>query len=116
MDKETRSIDGDNPAAMRYTEARLRKVAEDMLSDLDKETVDFRPNFDEPEGTHRFACQDSKPSCQRRSRNCGRHGHQHASPQLDGSGGGMVHLVDNPDCTIEDLMTFVKAPDFPTGG
>ena len=41
------SIDGDNPAAMRYTEARLRKVAEDMLSDLDKETVDFRPNFDE---------------------------------------------------------------------
>ena len=111
------SIDGDNPAAMRYTEARLRKVAEDMLSDLDKETVDFRPNFDEslkeptvlPAKIPNLLVNGAAGIAVGMATNMPPH-------NLTEVVEGMVHLVDNPDCTIEDLMIFVKAPDFPTGG
>jgi DNA gyrase subunit A len=111
------SIDGDNPAAMRYTEARLRKVAEDMLADLEKETVDFRPNFDEslkeptvlPAKIPNLLVNGAAGIAVGMATNMPPH---NLSEVVD----GMVHLVDNPDCTVDDLMEFVKAPDFPTGG
>ena len=111
------SIDGDNPAAMRYTEARLRKVAEDMLADLEKETVDFRPNFDEslkeptvlPSKIPNLLVNGAAGIAVGMATNMPPH---NLSEVVD----GMVHLVDNPDCTVDDLMEFVKAPDFPTGG
>ena len=102
---------------MRYTEARLRKVAEDMLSDLDKETVDFRPNFDEslkeptvlPAKIPNLLVNGAAGIAVGMATNMPPH---NLTEVVD----GMVHLVDNPDCTVEDLMAFVKAPDFPTGG
>jgi DNA gyrase subunit A len=111
------SIDGDNPAAMRYTEARLRKVAEDMLADLEKETVDFRPNFDEslkeptvlPAKIPNLLVNGAAGIAVGMATNMPPH---NLTEVVD----GMVHLVDNPDCTVDDLMEFVKAPDFPTGG
>ena len=111
------SIDGDNPAAMRYTEARLRKAAEEMLADLDKETVDFRPNFDEslkeptvlPSKIPNLLVNGAAGIAVGMATNMPPH---NLSEVVD----GMVHLVDNPDCTVEDLMEHVKAPDFPTGG
>ncbi|MBA2674071.1 DNA gyrase subunit A [Ramlibacter sp.] len=111
------SVDGDNAAAMRYTEIRLAKIAQEMLTDIDKETVDFQPNYD---GSEREpAVLPSK------------------LPNLliNGSGGiavGMatnipphnlnevvdacLHLLKNPDATIDELMEIVPAPDFPTAG
>ncbi|MDA9756198.1 DNA gyrase subunit A [Flavobacteriales bacterium] len=111
------SIDGDNPAAMRYTEARLRKVAEDMLADLDKETVDFRPNFDEslkeptvlPSKIPNLLVNGAAGIAVGMATNMPPH---NLTEVVD----GMVHLVDNPDCAVDDLMEHVKAPDFPTGG
>ena len=111
------SIDGDNPAAMRYTEARLRKAAEEMLADLDKETVDFRPNFDEslkeptvlPSKIPNLLVNGAAGIAVGMATNMPPH---NLSEVVD----GMVHLVDNPNCTVEDLMEHVKAPDFPTGG
>ncbi|MEE2837945.1 MAG: DNA gyrase subunit A [Bacteroidota bacterium] len=111
------SIDGDNPAAMRYTEARLRKAAEEMLADLDKETVDFRPNFDEslkeptvlPSKIPNLLVNGAAGIAVGMATNMPPH---NLSEVVD----GMVHLVDNPDCTVEDLMEHVKAPYFPTGG
>ena len=110
------SIDGDNPAAMRYTEAR-QKVAEDMLSDLEKETVDFRPNFDEslkeltvlPAKIPNLLVNGAAGIAVGMATNMPPH---NLSEVVD----GMVHLVDNPECTVDDLIEFVKAPDFPTGG
>ena len=111
------SIDGDSPAAMRYTEARLNKIGEDMMQDINKETVDFQPNYDE---------KDVEP-CVLSTR----------IPNLlvNGATGiavGMatnmpthnlrevinacVAYIDNPELTTEELMEYVKAPDFPTGG
>ena len=111
------SIDGDSPAAMRYTEARLNKIGEDMMQDINKETVDFKPNYDE---------KDVEP-CVLSTR----------IPNLlvNGATGiavGMatnmpthnlrevidacVAYIDNPELTTEELMEYVKAPDFPTGG
>tara|TARA_B110000003_G_scaffold21860_4_gene21147 strand:+ start:3561 stop:6125 length:2565 start_codon:yes stop_codon:yes gene_type:complete len=111
------SIDGDNPAAMRYTEARLRKVAEEMLADLEKETVDFRPNFDEslkeptvlPAKLPNLLLNGASGIAVGMATNMPPH-------NLTEVVEGMVHLVDHPDCTVEELMEFVKAPDFPTGG
>ncbi|MFA6305879.1 MAG: DNA gyrase subunit A [Candidatus Gracilibacteria bacterium] len=111
------SIDGDSAAAMRYTEAKLEKITDEMLQDIDKETVSFRDNYD------------------------GRHQEPTVLPAklpqllLNGSTGiavgmatsipphnlgelvdALMHLSTNPDCTVEDLMKFIKGPDFPTGG
>ena len=111
------SIDGDNAAAMRYTEAKMEKISDELLADIDKGTVDWRPNYD-----GRFKEPSVLPS---------------KLPQLllNGSTGiavgmatsipphnlnelidGLMHLSENPDAEIEDLMEFIKGPDFPTGG
>jgi DNA gyrase subunit A len=76
------SVDGDNAAAMRYTEIRLAKIAHEMLADIDKETVDFGPNYDGSEKeAARPAQQAAQPAGQRLRRYCGRHGHQHPAAQ-----------------------------------
>ena len=111
------SIDGDNPAAMRYTEARLRKVAEEMLGDLEKETVDFRPNFDEslqeptvlPAKLPNLLVNGSSGIAVGMATNMPPH---NLSEVIDGT---IAYIQDN-DITIEGLMEYVKAPDFPTGG
>ncbi len=111
------SIDGDSPAAMRYTEVRLRKIGEEMMPDIYKNTVDFVPNYDNKEEEPTIL-----PTC---------------LPNLliNGSSGiavgmatnmpphnitevlsGCIYMVDNPDVTVDELMQFIKAPDFPTGG
>lgn len=111
------SVDGDSPAAMRYTEVRLRKIGEEMMQDIDKNTVDFVPNYDNKEEEPTIL-----PTC---------------IPNLlvNGSSGiavgmatnmpphnltevlnGCMAMIDNPDITVEELMQYVKAPDFPTGG
>lgn len=111
------SVDGDPPAAYRYTEAKLTRIAEELLIDIDKNTVDFRPNFD------------------------GEHQEPKVLPgllpnlMLNGASGiavgmatnipphnlievcnAIIHLIDNPDASIEELITIIPGPDFPTGG
>ncbi|MGB1075675.1 MAG: DNA gyrase subunit A [Flavobacteriales bacterium] len=111
------SVDGDNPAAMRYTEARLRKIAEEMLADLDKETVDFRPNFDEslkeptvlPAKLPNLLINGAAGIAVGMATNMPPH---NLSEVVDGT----IALIDNPEITVEGLMEHVKAPDFPTGG
>ena len=111
------SIDGDNPAAMRYTEARLQKVAEEMLGDLDKNTVDFRPNFDEslreptvlPAKLPNLLINGASGIAVGMATNMPPH---NLSEVLK----GVSHYIENESCSVEDLMEFVKAPDFPTGG
>lgn len=111
------SIDGDNPAAMRYTEARLRKIAEEMLADLDKETVDFRPNFDEslqepqvlPSKLPNLLINGAAGIAVGMATNMPPH---NLSEVVDGT----IEYINNPDITIDELMQHVKAPDFPTGG
>jgi DNA gyrase subunit A len=111
------SIDGDSPAAMRYTEARLSAIAEEMLKDIEKNTVDFMPNYD---GSH----QEPKvlPSLLPNLLLNGTMGiavgmATNIPPHNLGElCDGVAHLIDNPDATIEDLMQFIKGPDFPTGG
>lgn len=111
------SIDGDNPAAMRYTEARLQKVAEEMLGDLDKNTVDFRPNFDEslreptvlPAKLPNLLINGASGIAVGMATNMPPH---NLSEVLN----GVSHYIENESCSVEDLMEFVKAPDFPTGG
>ena len=109
------SIDGDSPAAMRYTEIRLQKIAHEMLTDLDKETVDFGPNYDGSE-TQPLVMPTRFPNL-----------------LVNGSSGiavgmatnipphnltevvtGCISLIDNPEATVEDLMEFIPGPDFPT--
>ena len=111
------SVDGDGAAAMRYTEARMSKIAQEMVADLDKETVDFVPNFDET------LMQPSVMPC------------RYPNLLVNGSSGiavgmatnipphnlgevidGVVCLIDNPQATLKDLMEHIKGPDFPTGG
>ncbi|MDG2312166.1 MAG: DNA gyrase subunit A, partial [Flavobacteriales bacterium] len=111
------SIDGDNPAAMRYTEARLRKTAEAMLGDLDKDTVDFAANFDGslteptvlPAKLPNLLINGASGIAVGMATNMPPH---NLSEVLD----GVVHYIENENCTVDDLMEFVKAPDFPTGG
>lgn len=111
------SIDGDSPAAMRYTEAKMEKITDEMLEDIDKETIDWRDNYD-----GRYKEPTVLPT---------------KLPQLllNGSTGiavgmatsipphnlgevidGVIHLSNNPEATIDELMEFIKGPDFPTGG
>ncbi len=111
------SIDGDSPAAMRYTEARLSSIAEEMLKDIERNTVDFMPNYD---GAH----QEPKvlPSLLPNLLLNGTTGiavgmatniPPHNLGELCDS---ICRLIDNPNCTIEELTQFVQGPDFPTGG
>lgn len=111
------SIDGDNPAAMRYTEARLKKIAEEMLSDLEKETVDFAPNFDEslkeptvlPARIPNLLVNGASGIAVGMATNMPPH-------NLTEVVNGTIAYIDNHDVSMEELMEHVKAPDFPTGG
>jgi DNA gyrase subunit A len=111
------SIDGDNAAAMRYTEAKMDKIAEEMLSDLDKDTVDFIPNYD---GTQKeplvlpsrlpfLLLNGSEGIAVGMATKIPPH---NLSEVVD----GIVHLIESPEASVEELMQFVKGPDFPTGG
>jgi DNA gyrase subunit A len=111
------SVDGDSPAAMRYTEARLKKISEEMLDDLDKETVDFKPNFDDsleepsvlPSKIPNLLVNGASGIAVGMATNMAPHNLREV---ID----GILAYVDNEDIEIEDLLEFVKAPDFPTGG
>ncbi|APV43385.1 DNA gyrase subunit A [Dehalogenimonas formicexedens] len=111
------SVDADPPAAMRYTEARLTRLAEEMLVDIDKDTVDFMPNFDAslneptvlPSRLPNLLMNGSAGIAVGMATNIPPH---NLSELCD----GIVYLIDNPECTMDDLMHFVKGPDFPTGG
>jgi len=111
------SIDGDNPAAMRYTEARLRKVAEEMLADLDKETVDLALNFDDslkeptvlPSKIPNLLVNGASGIAVGMATNMPPH-------NLTEVINGCIAMIDNPEIGIPELMTHIKAPDFPTGG
>jgi len=110
------SIDGDPPAAMRYTEVRMDRLAEEMLDDLDKETVDFQPNYNEefleptvlPSRLPNLLLNGSVGIAVGMATNIPPH---NLGELVD----GITHFVDHPDCTIDDLMQFIKGPDFPTG-
>jgi len=111
------SVDGDSPAAMRYTEARLRKISEEMLGDLDKETVDFAPNFDDsleeptvlPSKIPNLLVNGASGIAVGMATNMAPH-------NLTEVANGMIAYIDNKDIEDEELLQFVKAPDFPTGG
>ena len=111
------SVDGDPPAAMRYTEARLTKLAAEMLRDLDKETVDFLPNFDGNEMeptvlTARFPnllVNGSDGIAVGMATNIPPH---NLAEVIDGT----IAMIDNPEISIDELMNYIPAPDFPTGG
>lgn len=111
------SIDGDSAAAMRYTEARLRKLAEEMLADIDKDTVDFRPNFDDsleeptvlPAKVPNLLINGSSGIAVGMATNIPPH-------NLKEVLNGCIAYIDDRDITVEGLMQYVKAPDFPTGG
>jgi DNA gyrase subunit A len=111
------SVDGDSPAAMRYTEARLSRISGEMLRDLDKNTVDFVTNFDEslqeptvmPSYLPNLLVNGASGIAVGMATNIPPH---NLSEVVD----GMVELVDNPKLESKDLMKFIKAPDFPTGG
>lgn len=111
------SIDGDSPAAMRYTEARMRKIAEDMLIDIDKETVDHSLNFDDtlleptvlPTRIPNLLVNGSSGIAVGMATNMPPH---NLAEVVD----GIIAYLDNQDITIDELMEYIKAPDFPTGG
>ncbi len=111
------SVDGDPPAAMRYTEARLTKLAAEMLKDLDKETVDFFPNFDGNEMepavlTSRFPnllVNGSDGIAVGMATNIPPH---NLAEVIDGT----IAMIDNPEISVDELMSYIPAPDFPTGG
>ncbi|MBE5766904.1 MAG: DNA gyrase subunit A [Clostridiales bacterium] len=110
------SIDGDDAAAMRYTEARMSKICMELTRDLEKETVDFYPNFDEtllqpavlPSRYPNLLVNGSSGIAVGMATNIPPH---NLGEVID----GVCHMIDNPDCTVEDLMQFIKGPDFPTG-
>jgi DNA gyrase subunit A len=110
------SIDGDSPAAMRYTEARLRRIAEEMLADINKDTVDFQPNFDDslteptvlPAKIPNLLVNGSSGIAVGMATNMAPHNLREV---ID----GVVAYIDNNEITIQELMKFVTAPDFPTG-
>lgn len=111
------SVDGDPPAAMRYTEVRMAKIAELMLQDIDKDTVDFVPNYDEslkepsvlPSKFPELLVNGTSGIAVGMATNIPPH---NMSEVID----GVLMLIDNPDASVEELMTVIKGPDFPTGG
>ena len=111
------SIDGDNAAAMRYTEAKMSKISSLLLQDLDKDTVDFRPNYDQtrkepvvlPSAVPALLLNGTLGIAVGMATNIPSH---NLGEVLDAT----VHLIENEDATTEDLTQFIKGPDFPTGG
>ncbi|GFI68093.1 DNA gyrase subunit A [Muribaculaceae bacterium] len=111
------SVDGDGPAAMRYTEVRLEHIGEEMLSDIDSDTVDFQPNYDNsrqepvvlPTRIPNLLVNGTSGIAVGMATNMPPH-------NLTESINATVALIDNPELTISELMKYIKAPDFPTGG
>jgi len=111
------SVDGDSPAAMRYTEARLKRIAEEMLSDINKNTVDFSPNFDDslkepsvlPAKIPNLLLNGASGIAVGMATNMAPH---NLSEVVDGT----VAYIDNNDISIDELTKYISAPDFPTGG
>jgi DNA gyrase subunit A len=111
------SIDGDNAAAMRYTEAKMAKLSAEILRDIEKETVDFRPNYDQtrkeptvfPSAIPSLLLNGTLGIAVGMATNIPPH---NLGEVLDATN----HLIENPEATTEDLMQFIKGPDFPTGG
>ena len=111
------SVDGDSPAAMRYTEARMQKISEELLSDIDKETVDFQLNFDDtimeptvlPTRVPALIVNGASGIAVGMATNMPPH---NLTEVID----GIMQYIDNNDITIDELIQYVKAPDFPTGG
>lgn len=111
------SVDGDPPAAMRYTEARLSKIAMEMLRDINKDTVDFKPNFDEheiepvvlPSRFPNLLVNGSSGIAVGMATNIPPH---NLGETID----GIIKTIENPDVSVDELMEIIKAPDFPTGG
>jgi DNA gyrase subunit A len=111
------SIDGDSPAAMRYTEARLKRIAEETLSDIEKETVDFQPNFDDtlqeptvlPTRIPNLLVNGASGIAVGMATNMPPH---NISESVD----AIIAYINNPEITVEELMHHIKGPDFPTGG
>ncbi|WP_027183831.1 DNA gyrase subunit A [Desulfovibrio inopinatus] len=110
------SIDGDAAAAMRYTEVRMSRLAGEFLADIDKETVDFRPNYDNtlqepsvlPTKAPNLLLNGSSGIAVGMATNIPPH-------NLGELCDGLLHLLDTPECSVDDLMAYVKGPDFPTG-
>lgn len=111
------SMDGDPPAAMRYTEAKMARLADELLADIDKETVDFRENYDNttvepsvlPAKLPSLLLNGQLGIAVGMATNIPPH---NISELIDAE----VHMIDNPDATLDDILQFVKGPDFPTGG
>ncbi len=111
------SIDGDNAAAMRYTEAKMSKISSELLRDIEKDTIDFQPNYDGafkepsvlPAAVPALLLNGTLGIAVGMATNIAPH-------NLEEIVDATNHLIDNPDATTEDLMQFVKGPDFPTGG
>ena len=111
------SIDGDNPAAMRYTEARMTRLAEELLRDIEKDTVDFIPNYDDtmqepdvlPSRVPNLLLNGSNGIAVGMATNIPPH-------RLDELIDALLELIDNPSADLEDLLLHIKGPDFPTGG
>ena len=111
------SIDGDSPAAMRYTEARMQKISEEMLADIDKDTVEHQLNFDDtlkeptvlPTRVPNLLINGASGIAVGMATNMPPH-------NLKEVAAGIIAQIENPDISIDDLMDYVKAPDFPTGG
>ena len=111
------SVDGDSPAAMRYTEARLQKIAEEILADLEKDTVDFQLNFDDtlkeptvmPSRIPTLLVNGASGIAVGMATNILPH---NLTEVVD----GIIAYIDNKEITVDELMNHIKAPDFPTGG
>ena len=111
------SVDGDAPAAERYTEARLTEFAEEMLRDMERDTVDMRPNYDEsreepvvlPAGVPNLLVNGSAGIAVGMATNVPPHNLREIADAIH-------HVIDHPDCEVDDLLSMVQGPDFPTGG
>ena len=111
------SVDGDPPAAYRYTEARMAKLAANMLTDIDKDTVDFVPNFDDklkepfvlPSRFPNLLVNGSSGIAVGMATNIPPHNMREVCDAI-------CYVIDNPEATLEDICRFIKGPDFPTGG
>ncbi|MDD3334528.1 MAG: DNA gyrase subunit A [Eubacteriales bacterium] len=111
------SVDGDGAAAMRYTEARMSKLTMNLIGEIDKDTVDFYPNFDEtllqpsvlPSRFPNLLVNGSSGIAVGMATNIPPHNLREVVDAC-------IHMIDHPDCTVDDLMQFIKGPDFPTGG